>query len=108
MARVTATPSAVSPDISPLREADRRRLHSIMNYRGVSVRTLASKSGVCRSTIGHLRSGKRNTCEPRAAKRISKALDVPTEALFVDLNAERVVRNSATKRRGRSYAPAAA
>lgn len=83
-------------------------LAAYMSYRGMSVRTLASRSGVCRSTIGHLRSGKRNTCEPRAAKRISKALDVPTEALFVDLNAERVVRNNATKRRGRSYAPAAA
>lgn len=70
-------------------------LASHMTYRGLSVRDLATRTGINRSSIGHLRSGKRNTCKPEHARAIAKALDVPIEALFVALPALRVARNAA-------------
>lgn len=78
-----------------LRLVSQSALAAYMSYRGLSVRELATRTGVNRSTIGHLRSGKRSGCVPHAAKRISKALDVPCEALFVDLNAQRAARKNA-------------
>lgn len=58
-----------------------------MKHRGYSVRSLAEAVGgpQLRSTIGHLRSGKRPTCDPELAKRIEKALDAPRDSLFVPL-----------------------
>lgn len=58
-------------------------LASYMEYRGFTVRTLAVKVGCSRALIGHLRSGKRNSCKPETARRIEKALDAPASSLFV-------------------------
>ena len=67
-------------------------LRQYMEYRGYSVRSLAAKVGVSHGTIGWLTSGQRTTTKPETAKRISKALDCPTDALFVPV----VVRGSRT------------
>ena len=58
-------------------------LAQYMKHRDFTVRTLAARVGVSPATIGHLRSGKRNTCHPDTAKRIEKALDAPTGSLFI-------------------------
>lgn len=65
-----------------------------MKHRGFTVRTLADAVGgpQLRSTIGHLRSGKRATCDPALARRIEKALDAPRDSLFVPL-VSRVARD---------------
>lgn len=67
-----------------------------MKHRGFTVRTLADALGdqKLRSTIGHLRSGKRSTCDPALARRIEKALDAPRDSLFVPL-VSRVAREVA-------------
>lgn len=58
-----------------------------MKHRGYTVRTMADALGGphLRSTIGHLRSGKRSTCDPELARRIEKVLDAPRDSLFVPL-----------------------
>lgn len=58
-----------------------------MNHRGYTVRSLADALGDqrLRSTIGHLRSGKRPTCDPTLARRIEKVLDAPRDSPFVPL-----------------------
>lgn len=60
-----------------------------MDHRDMSVRTLAvevsriTKKPCSHQTIGHLRSGKRDTCRPATARAIEKALDAPPGSLFV-------------------------
>ena len=54
-----------------------------MEFRGLTVRSLAYKVGCSRSVIGHLRAGERNTCKPATAKAIEKALNAPPGSLFV-------------------------
>mgnify|MGYP002759651100 FL=1 len=78
-----------------LRLVDHTSLARYMDYRGFSVRSLAARTGVNRSTIGHLRSGKRNTCGPEAAKAIARALDVPVDMLFADRSLLRFAHNNA-------------
>lgn len=58
-----------------------------MKHRGQTVRSLADCAGGphLRSTIGHLRSGKRKTCDPELARTIEKVLDAPRGSLFVPL-----------------------
>ena len=58
-------------------------LAQYMKHRGFTVRSLAEVVGTSRATIGHLRSGKRNTCAPDLAKRIERVLDAPAGSLFV-------------------------
>ena len=58
-------------------------LAQAMSYRGYSVRSLAVAVGANRSTIGHLRSGHRRSCEPVLAARIAAALQMPIDFLFV-------------------------
>lgn len=70
-------------------------LASYMSCRDISVRELAMRTGIHRSTIGHLRSGKRATCTPQTARAISKALDVPVNVLFRVHSTLRVARNAA-------------
>jgi hypothetical protein len=67
-----------------------------MKHRGFSVRSLADALGGphLRSTIGHLRSGKRPTCDPDLARRIEKILDAPKDSLFVPI-VSRVAREVA-------------
>lgn len=69
-----------------------------MKHRGFTVRSLAEVTGASRSTIGHLRSGKRNTCAPDLARRIERVLDAPTGSLFVP-SISRVAREVAPTRR---------
>lgn len=72
-----------------------------MKHRGFTVRSLAASLGDprLRSTIGHLRSGKRPTCDPELARRIERVLDAPKDSLFVPL-VSRVAREVApTERR---------
>lgn len=58
-------------------------LAQYMTYRDMTVRSLAAKADCNRSTVGHLRSGKRKTCSPEVAMRIERALDAPPGSLFV-------------------------
>lgn len=58
-------------------------LAQYMKHRGFTVRSLAELVGANRSTIGHLRSGKRSTCDPAIARRIERFLDAPAGSLFV-------------------------
>jgi DNA-binding Xre family transcriptional regulator len=60
-----------------------RVLADYMQHRDETVRSLATKVGCSASTIGHLRSGKRNTCKPAVAKAIEKHLNAPPGSLFV-------------------------
>ena len=64
-----------------LRSAD--LLAEYMNYKGISVRELATRVGASRATIGHLRSGERTYCDPALAKKIAKVLDAPQSLLFL-------------------------
>ncbi|RLV56032.1 XRE family transcriptional regulator [Aeromicrobium phragmitis] len=57
-------------------------LRQYMKYRRMNVRQLAVASGVSRSTIGHLHSGKRTGCRPEAAAAIAEALQAPADLLF--------------------------
>lgn len=61
---------------------DHRLLAKLMDFNDVSVRDLATRAGSTRSTIGHLRSGRRSFCDDALAKRIAKILDTPTDLLF--------------------------
>lgn len=58
-------------------------LCQFMEYRGMSVRTLAERVGCSHSTIGHLRTGERRYVRAAWAKRIEQALDAPRGSLFV-------------------------
>lgn len=60
-------------------------LAQYMKHRDHTVRSLALAVGGdhLRSTIGHLRSGRRRTCQPELARRIERALDAPRGSLFV-------------------------
>lgn len=58
-------------------------LDQYMEFRGETNRSLAAKAGVSSATIGHLRSGARNTCRPVTARKIAFALQVLPESLFL-------------------------
>lgn len=73
-------------------------LAQYMTFRGHSVRSLAIAAKCNRSTVGHLRSGKRKTCSPKAARRIEEALQAPPGSLFV-AEVSRVSREVAPVRR---------
>ena len=52
-------------------------------HRDFTVRSLARRVGCSPALIGHLRSGKRNTCRPETARAIERALNAPPGSLFV-------------------------
>jgi DNA-binding Xre family transcriptional regulator len=58
-------------------------LAQYMAHRGFTVRSLADRVGCSPALIGHLRSGKRDTCKPDTAKAIERCLDAPAGSLFV-------------------------
>lgn len=76
-----------------VRLIDHRSLTRYMEFRGLTVRQLAQdvdretrKHGhptKSRAIIGHLRSGKRNTCQPWTAAAIETCLNTPPGSLFV-------------------------
>lgn len=57
-------------------------LRALMAQRGFSMGRLARYAGCNKSFISHLTSGRRSTCTPELAGRLSEALDVPLELLF--------------------------
>lgn len=74
-----------------------------MDHRKFTVRSLAKRVGCSRATIGHLRSGQRDTCRPATAKAIEEALQAPSGSLFVP-QVSHVVRNARTQRSARTAA----
>jgi DNA-binding XRE family transcriptional regulator len=58
-------------------------LAQAMAFRSYTVRSLADAVGADRSTIGHLRSGRRRNCTPEIAKRIAATVQMPLDFLFV-------------------------
>lgn len=58
-------------------------LDQYMEFRGETNRSLARKANLSQATIGHLRSGARNSCRPATARRIAFALQVLPESLFM-------------------------
>lgn len=75
-------------------------LASYMKTRGFTVRSLADACGGPRnrSTIGHLRSGKRDQCDPELAHKIEKVLNAPRNSLFLP-SVSRVAREVAPVRK---------
>jgi len=61
----------------------RQVLRQYMEFRQETNRSLAEKAGLGYAIVGHLRSGKRNTCSPRTARAIEEALACPPGLLFV-------------------------
>jgi len=58
-------------------------LAQAMEYRKLSVRSLAKMVGVKHATIGHLRTGYRRNCKTDVANRIAEAVQMPLDFLFV-------------------------
>ena len=58
-------------------------LAQYMTFRGHTVRSLAKRVNRSPSLIGHLRSGRRKTCDPNVAKLIERELQAPPGSLFV-------------------------
>lgn len=57
-------------------------LRQYMEYKRLTVRELAAAAKVSRATVGHLRSGERNTAKPATARAIEEALGCPPGLLF--------------------------
>lgn len=57
-------------------------LAQFMNHKEFTVRSLAARTGINRSTIGHLRSGARKNVDSEDARKIAKALDIPVDSFF--------------------------
>jgi len=77
-----------------VRLSSRTLLIRYMDHRGLSVRDLAALTHCSRSVIGHLRSGKRASCESKTAKAVERVLDVPAGTLF-DARVSPVLRETA-------------
>lgn len=69
-------------------------LAGYMRFRGETVRSLAAKVGCSHQSIGHLRSGKRDTCKPETARLIERHLNAPPGSLFI-AKVSRVQRETA-------------
>lgn len=54
-----------------------------MDLRGLTIRGLAEKAGVSKSTISNLTSGARRTVRPATARQIAEALGMTPDDLFV-------------------------
>jgi transcriptional regulator with XRE-family HTH domain len=65
------------------REALQKRLSESQRVVPHSVRSLARLAGVAPATVGHLLTGERNRASLAVAQRLSAALGVPMEDLFV-------------------------
>lgn len=57
-------------------------LQAFMRQKDFSMSRLARYAGCSKSMVSHLSSGRKSSCTPELATRISEALDVPREALF--------------------------
>lgn len=56
----------------------------LLDFRGMTIREVAEKSGCSTATIGYLHNPRDTRCNvsPALAKRIAKTLDFPVEAMF--------------------------
>ena len=61
---------------------DPKLLAQFMAHQHLSVRKMARLAGVSRSTIGHLRSGKRAVIDDALAGRVQELLGAPDGLLF--------------------------
>lgn len=59
-------------------------LRALIKQRGFSYERLARYSGISKSFVSHLTSGRKVTCKPETAENIAEALDVPLAILFVE------------------------
>lgn len=57
-------------------------LRALMQQEGLSLGCLAERAGCSKGFISHLLSGRRTSCTPALAQRISRALGVPVTVLF--------------------------
>lgn len=76
----------------------KRALRDYMEYRRETIRSLAMKAGVTKSTIGNMHSWSLQRgveCPPALAARIEEILDAPPGAIF-EPKVSRVARDSAT------------
>lgn len=65
-----------------MRLISKQALRDYMDFRQETCSSLGAKAGCHRSLIGHLRSGERETCSPKVAVAIEKALNAPPGSLF--------------------------
>lgn len=63
-------------------------LQALMRQRGLSIGRLARAAGCSKGFISHLLSGRRRSCTPALAQRITAVLDVPLEIVFVATDPE--------------------
>lgn len=66
-----------------MRLISRQALRQYMEFRGETNASLGTKAKLCKSTVGHLRGGQRDTCSPKTARAIEKALNAPPGSLFL-------------------------
>ncbi|MFI5783533.1 helix-turn-helix domain-containing protein [Nocardia sp. NPDC051570] len=58
-------------------------LKALMRQRGMTLDALARATGCSIGHLSQLRSGRRNSCSPELAAKITEALAVPADLLFV-------------------------
>ncbi|MGW9825104.1 transcriptional regulator with XRE-family HTH domain [Brevibacterium pityocampae] len=56
---------------------------SYVGHRKMTIEEVAYRAGVSKALVGHLHSGKRNSCRDDNAARIERALDAPEGSLFL-------------------------
>jgi transcriptional regulator with XRE-family HTH domain len=59
-------------------------LRALMQQKDISYADLAAAAKVSKGFISHLTAGRKNTCTPGVADRITRRLDVPLRLLFVE------------------------
>jgi len=77
-----------------MRLKDAAMLRQYMEFKDLTIRQLANRAGVSRSTIGHLVSGERSNAKPQTARAIEEALGAPSGLLF-EARASKVSREVA-------------
>ncbi len=69
----------------PMRIRDREALRAYVRLMRLSVRELATGAGIAHATVGHLLSGRRDTCSRRTARAIEAVLACPSGVFFEPL-----------------------
>lgn len=64
-------------------EVNRQALRNAMEFHGFSRRKTALLAGVSAASVGNLAGGYRAQCSADTARKIAKALGVPTTSLFL-------------------------
>lgn len=65
-----------------VRLISRDALRTYMEFRGETIRSLATKIGASHGTIGHLRSGRQQYVRAEWARAIEQTLNAPPGSLF--------------------------